>query len=117
MYGTEKSFSSNNNRPKKIFFVLFEQLNKCVPVVCVYDRVTFSAVIVGLYFPLFVLRVVIYIHVYTFNTIPITCIHLHQLLISIKMSGSMNSCLWVIKINNNFSQGLQSNWSPLVDNL
>jgi len=103
MYGTEKSFSSNNNRPKKIFFVLFEtEQLKCVPVVCVYARVTFSAVIAGLYFPLFVLRVG-NIHIHTYNSIPITCIHLHQLLISIKMSGSMNSCLWVIKINNNFS--------------
>lgn len=110
MYGTEKSFSSNNNRPKKIFFVLFEtEQLKCVPVVCVY-AVTFSAVIAGLYFPLFVLcGGNIHIDIYTYNTIPITCIHLHQLLISIKMSGSMNSCLWVIKINNNFSYGLQYN--------
>jgi len=62
MYGTEKSFSSNNNRPKKIFFVLFEtEQLKCVPDVY---AVTFSAVIAGLYFPLFVLRGG-NIHIYT----------------------------------------------------
>jgi len=54
--GRRKIFHRTITVLKKYFFVLFEtEQLKCVPVVCVYARVTFSAVIAGLYFPLFVL--------------------------------------------------------------
>lgn len=77
--GRRKVFHRTITVLKKYFFVLFETKQlKCVPVVCVY-AVSFSAVIAGLYFPLFVLhggniRIYIYLEYYTYYLYTFTSI-------------------------------------------